>query len=75
MQSITPTLALCLGYLVVCWAGPRLMAGREPFQLKPLMFVYNLAMVFVSFYMFWEVYMYLHAVYIYAVKVIYMQLM
>ena len=55
MDSPFPTLALCLAYLGMCYAGPRMMANREPFQLRPVIIVYNLVMVLVSAYMCYEV--------------------
>ena len=60
MQSPFPSLGLCLAYLAMCFAGPRLMAGREPYQLKPLLIFYNLAMVLLSAYMFYEVSIYIY---------------
>ncbi|CAI8056741.1 Elongation of very long chain fatty acids protein 4, partial [Geodia barretti] len=55
MDSPFPTLALCLAYLGMCYAGPRMMANREPFQLRPVIIVYNLVMVLVSAYMCYEI--------------------
>ena len=39
----------------MCYVGPRLMAKREPFELKPILIVYNFAMVILSAYMCYEV--------------------
>lgn len=55
MQSPIPGTLLVILYLIIVWIGPKLMASREPFNLKPLLIVYNFAMVGLSFYMFWEV--------------------
>ncbi|KAJ8040931.1 Elongation of very long chain fatty acids protein 7 [Holothuria leucospilota] len=54
MQSPVPGTLLVILYLIIVWIGPKLMANREPFNLKPLLIVYNFAMVGLSFYMFWE---------------------
>ncbi|XP_064400005.1 very long chain fatty acid elongase 4-like [Halichondria panicea] len=50
VYSPWPTVALCSAYLLVCFVGPKIMAGREPFQLKPLIMLYNLCMVAYSLY-------------------------
>ena len=55
MESPWPTLVLCGAYLTMCYWGPRVMAAREPFQLRPLIILYNLAMVLLSAYMCYEV--------------------
>ena len=51
-------LALVALYLVVVRYGPRVMKNRQPLELKPLMFVYNFALVLLSFYMSLEVGLY-----------------
>lgn len=56
IDSPFPTFALCASYLAVCFVGPRVMATREPFQLKSIIIIYNLLMVALSAYMFYEVY-------------------
>lgn len=55
MQSPLPTLLLCAGYLVMCYMGPQTMAKRQPFELKPLILLYNFVMVILSAYMCYEV--------------------
>ena len=42
MQSVIPTLALCLGYVytVKVW-GPNYMRDRPPYQIKSFILVYN----------------------------------
>ena len=55
VYSPWPPLFLCLGYVLMCWVGPKLMASRRPMELKPFLVAYNLAMVALSFYMFMEV--------------------
>ncbi|XP_040000377.1 ELOVL fatty acid elongase 8a isoform X2 [Xiphias gladius] len=41
-------------YLIIIWVGPKLMAKRQPVNLKPVLIVYNFAMVCLSAYMFYE---------------------
>ncbi len=55
MQTPWLNLGIVCAYLVVCYVGPRLMAGRKPFDLKPLIVVYNFIMVLMSLYMAVEV--------------------
>ena len=55
MQTPWLTLLLCLVYLAMCWLGPFAMEGRRPYQLRPVLVVYNLAIVLLSSYMFVEV--------------------
>ncbi|KAL5502213.1 hypothetical protein EMCRGX_G008949 [Ephydatia muelleri] len=45
MSSPLPTLSLIVVYFIVVLVGPRLMKNREPFQLKPVLFVFNTAIV------------------------------
>ncbi|XP_061593622.1 ELOVL fatty acid elongase 8b [Cololabis saira] len=54
VYSPVPVLIIFLLYLGVVWAGPRLMKHREPVDLKPVLIVYNFAMVGLSAYMFHE---------------------
>ena len=55
MDSPFVTYGLVLMYLVIVWVGPRIMKNREAFDLKPVLMVYNGALVVLSAYMFWEV--------------------
>jgi len=55
MQTPWPTVALCIGYFAMCWVGPSLMEKRKPFELRPILIVYNFALVLLSVYMFLEV--------------------
>jgi len=57
VYSPWPTISLCLGYLLMCYMGPRMMASRQPLELKPLLVLYNFAMVGLSVYIFMEVYL------------------
>ena len=55
VYSPVPISCIFLCYLVVIWVGPKLMAKRQPVNLKPVLIVYNFAMVCLSAYMFYEV--------------------
>lgn len=55
VYSPVPVALIFLAYLLVVWAGPRLMKHREPFDLKVVLVLYNFAMVGLSAYMFHEV--------------------
>lgn len=55
VHSPVPIGCIFLCYLVIIWVGPKLMAKREPVNLKPVLIVYNFAMVCLSAYMFYEV--------------------
>lgn len=55
MQSPFPTYALCSGYVVMCGVGPYIMMKREPFRIRPLLVVYNIALIILSLYMCSEV--------------------
>jgi len=54
MSSPIPSALICLGYLVVVYIGPSLMANRPAFQIRELLIVYNFAMVVLSGYLFYE---------------------
>ncbi|XP_042283429.1 ELOVL fatty acid elongase 8a [Thunnus albacares] len=54
VYSPLPISCIFLCYLIIIWAGPKLMAKREPINLKPVLIVYNFAMVCLSAYMFYE---------------------
>uniref|UniRef100_G3PEQ4 Elongation of very long chain fatty acids protein n=1 Tax=Gasterosteus aculeatus aculeatus TaxID=481459 RepID=G3PEQ4_GASAC len=54
VYSPVPVALIFLAYLLVVWAGPRLMKHREPFDLKVVLVLYNFAMVGLSAYMFHE---------------------
>ena len=55
VYSPVPIICVFLCYLVIIWAGPKLMVKRQPVDLKPVLIVYNFAMVCLSAYMFCEV--------------------
>ncbi|XP_055678316.1 elongation of very long chain fatty acids protein 4-like [Lutzomyia longipalpis] len=50
VDSPLPTLVYTLMYLLIVWAGPRLMKNRSPYKLTGLMVPYNLAMAFLNGY-------------------------
>ncbi|XP_016527267.1 ELOVL fatty acid elongase 8a isoform X1 [Poecilia formosa] len=54
VYSPVPITCIFLCYLITIWAGPKLMANRRPVNLKPVLVVYNFAMVCLSAYMFYE---------------------
>lgn len=54
MQSPLPTIALIIIYLTIVNIGPRLMKNRKPFDLKPILVVYNLFLVGLSAYIVFE---------------------
>lgn len=55
VYSPVPVALIFLLYLCVVWLGPRLMKRRQPVDLRPVLIVYNFAMVGLSAYMFHEV--------------------
>ena len=56
MQSIWPTITLCVCYLYFSIAlGPWLMKNREPFQIYPLIQLYNVFVTLLSAYMVYEI--------------------
>ncbi|XP_069020703.1 very long chain fatty acid elongase 4-like [Embiotoca jacksoni] len=54
VDSPVPISCIFLSYLIIIWVGPKLMANRQPVNLKPVMIVYNFAMVCMSAYMVYE---------------------
>lgn len=54
MESPVPTIALTSLYLLIVWLGPKLMQHREPFQLKYILFFYNMGLVLLNFHIFFE---------------------
>ncbi len=55
MQTYTPTLLLVVAYLVSIWLGKKLMANREAFQVKGVMFAYNVFLVILNAHIVYEV--------------------
>ncbi|XP_061695619.1 elongation of very long chain fatty acids protein 4-like [Syngnathoides biaculeatus] len=54
VYSPAPVTIIIMCYLVIVWVGPKLMAKKEPFNLKLFLILYNFTMVFLSAYMFYE---------------------
>lgn len=55
VYSPVPISCVFLCYLIIIWVGSKLMARRQPVNLRPVLIVYNFAMVCLSAYMFYEV--------------------
>ena len=60
MQSYVPTLCVVGIYLVMAITGPRIMANRKPINVQLPMLIYNLGLVVLSVYMFYEVSVYMN---------------
>jgi len=54
LSSHRHVITICVLYLLGVWLGPRLMASRPAFSLKPAIVIYNLASVVISIYMLYE---------------------
>uniref|UniRef100_A0A3Q1JD50 Elongation of very long chain fatty acids protein n=1 Tax=Anabas testudineus TaxID=64144 RepID=A0A3Q1JD50_ANATE len=54
VYSPVPITCIFMCYLIIMWAGPKIMANRQPVNLKPILIPYNFAMVCLSAYMFYE---------------------
>jgi len=56
MSSPWASLIICVVYVIVVeWALPRFMDSRKPLEFRPLIVIYNFAMVLLSGYIFVEV--------------------
>ena len=55
MWAYWPTFAITAAYLLVAYAGPKLMKDREPFCLKWPLFFHNMALVALNIYICSEV--------------------
>ena len=55
MQSPLPTISLIMVYFAMVIIGPRIMANREPYSLKPVLFVFNAFIVILYIWMTKEV--------------------
>ena len=55
VDSPMPTILYTFLYLIIVWAGPRLMKNREPFHLTWLLIPYNLSMAILNLYIASEV--------------------
>ncbi|XP_071104409.1 very long chain fatty acid elongase 7-like [Haliotis cracherodii] len=54
MESVWPTVATVLVYLVIVTWGPRLMSNRPAFQLNNVLVAYNFCLMLLSMYMVFE---------------------
>ncbi|XP_028832682.1 ELOVL fatty acid elongase 8a [Denticeps clupeoides] len=54
VYSPAPITCIFLCYLIMVWLGPRLMAHRQPVNIKGVLILYNFSMVSLSAYMFHE---------------------
>lgn len=55
MQSPWPTIQLTILYLLIVYWGPKFMKERKPIDSKPLLAIYNLALVALNLYIVLEV--------------------
>lgn len=60
MATPIPVTMFFLAYIAIVLIGPRFMANRKPFNIKTLLFPYNVALVILSVYMFTEVRKYIY---------------
>ncbi|CAF3166759.1 unnamed protein product [Rotaria socialis] len=54
MNSPIPSALICIGYLIAVCLGPKFMANRSPYNIRQLLLVYNVTMVVLSGYLFYE---------------------
>ena len=55
MQSPLPTISLIILYILFVNLGPKFMKNRAPLEMKPLLFVFNAAIVVLYVYLTKEV--------------------
>jgi len=55
LRTPEPALLIFVAYLIFVYVGPRLMANRQPLNIRGLIVVYNFAMVVLSTFMCAEV--------------------
>eukprot|EP00122_Pirum_gemmata_P011476 Pgem_evm3s10633 len=48
-ETMVPILGICCLYVVLCFGGQKIMANREPFDLKYVLATWNLALSLFSF--------------------------
>ena len=56
MSSPAPTLLITALYLMICLCGPRIMAPHKPFNLRPLIVIYNFICAALNLYIFLEIF-------------------
>ncbi|XP_050400549.1 elongation of very long chain fatty acids protein 7 [Patella vulgata] len=54
MESVFPTLSILTTYYFCIIYGPKFMENRKPFNLKAVLLLYNIAMIILSTYLFFE---------------------
>lgn len=60
MATPGPILTIFFMYLVTIKQGPKLMASQKAMELSSLIFLYNIGLVVLSAYMFYEVIYFLY---------------
>ncbi len=55
MSSPLYTICWTLLYFLIVWSGPIVLQNVKPLQLRPLLILYNFAMVVLNLYIFVEV--------------------
>lgn len=58
MSSIKPVLFFLVLYFVMVMNGPRWMKNRQPFNLTSLLFIYNVSLAYMNYYIFKEIIVY-----------------
>lgn len=54
MSSPTPSIFICIAYVIFIKLGPTIMKNRKPVEMRNVLLVYNFAMVLLSTYCFME---------------------
>ncbi|XP_797869.3 elongation of very long chain fatty acids protein 4 [Strongylocentrotus purpuratus] len=54
MQSPLPCAIILVAYFIFLHVGPKMMENQKPFELKPVLVLYNAALVLLSLYMCYE---------------------
>lgn len=55
VNSVYTTLTIVICYFLVVWLTPRYMKNRSPFNLKLVLIIYNIIMIFVNLFIIIEV--------------------
>ena len=54
-NPLVNTISVCIYIFIVKFAGPKFMENRKPFEFRGVLFVYNVGLVLLSAWMFYEV--------------------
>ena len=54
-NPLVNTISVCIYIFIVKYAGPKFMENRKPFEFRGVLFVYNVGLVLLSAWMFYEV--------------------